>query len=156
MFRQARGGPQCRSMYCTAGGAKVRKVANETPCGGSPGFRHQFERRSLLLRVAHVTPVRRAGFSVRTRHGGHVQHVQHVRPLGRVTASLAALRQLRELTGMTQAEVAARLEATQSHLSQMEAQDDLRLSTLRRYVRAIGGEVHLRAELNGKIFDLVI
>lgn len=68
----------------------------------------------------------------------------------------ATLRQLRELAGMTQAEVAARLEATQSHLSQMEAQDDLRLSTLRRYVKALGGEVHLRAELNGKTFELVI
>ena len=66
------------------------------------------------------------------------------------------LRQLREMAGMTQAEVAAKLEATQSHLSQMEAQDDLRLSTLRRYVKALGGQVHLRAELNGKTFDLVI
>ncbi len=68
----------------------------------------------------------------------------------------ATLRQLRELAGLTQVEVAARLEATQSHLSQMEAQDDLRLSTLRRYVKALGGQVHLRAELNGKTFDLVI
>jgi DNA-binding XRE family transcriptional regulator len=68
----------------------------------------------------------------------------------------ATLRQLREMAGMTQAEVAAKLEATQSHLSQMEAQDDLRLSTLRRYVKALGGQVHLRAELNGRTFDLVI
>jgi DNA-binding XRE family transcriptional regulator len=66
------------------------------------------------------------------------------------------LRELREMTGMTQAELAAKLEATQSHLSQVEAQDDLRLSTLRRYVKALGGEVHLRAELNGRTFDLVI
>lgn len=55
------------------------------------------------------------------------------------------LRELRELAGKTQVEVAELAAMTQSELSRFEKRDDHRLSTLRRYVEALGGEVEVVA-----------
>ena len=49
------------------------------------------------------------------------------------------LRALREAVGLTQEELAKRVEVTQSQLSKLERRDDHRISTLRRYVEALGG-----------------
>jgi len=65
------------------------------------------------------------------------------------TAELAAeelsLRQLRELLGLTQDEMADRLEVGQENISRFERREDVRLSTLRSYVEALGGELHVTA-----------
>jgi hypothetical protein len=55
---------------------------------------------------------------------------------------LAELRQIREIT---QVELAEALSTTQSGVSRMEHQADLHLSTLLRYVRALGGELEITA-----------
>lgn len=60
------------------------------------------------------------------------------------------LRELREAAGKTQAEVADLTGAAQSELSRMERRDDHRLSTLRRYVEALGGELEVVAVLGGQ------
>lgn len=52
--------------------------------------------------------------------------------------SLAALRRR---AGKTQAEVAAALGIRQSDVSKLERRDDVRLSTLRNYLAALGGEL---------------
>jgi DNA-binding XRE family transcriptional regulator len=57
------------------------------------------------------------------------------------------LRVLREGAGLTQAEVAAAAEMDQSEISRIEQRDDLKLSTLRRYARALGAEVEVTAVL---------
>jgi transcriptional regulator with XRE-family HTH domain len=49
------------------------------------------------------------------------------------------LRALREAVGLTQGELAQRVDVTQSQLSKMERREDQRISTLRRYVEALGG-----------------
>lgn len=54
-----------------------------------------------------------------------------------------ALADLRESQGTTQVELAHRLGMNQGNVSRLERRDDLYLSTLRDYVRALGGELEL-------------
>ncbi|HLV22586.1 MAG TPA: helix-turn-helix transcriptional regulator [Polyangiaceae bacterium] len=70
-----------------------------------------------------------------------------------VEMSLAELR--REL-GVTQAEMASAIEITQSQLSKMERRDDHLVSTLRRAVRALGGEIEVTAVVGSKRVKLSV
>lgn len=62
-------------------------------------------------------------------------------------ALLAAMdiAQLRESRGITQEELAARLEIVQSNVSRLERRSDVLVSTLRDVVTALGGELQLIA-----------
>jgi predicted transcriptional regulator len=64
------------------------------------------------------------------------------------------LRALREAVGLTQGELAQRVDVTQSKLSKMERREDHRISTLRRYVEALGGNLEVCAVINGKRIKL--
>lgn len=64
------------------------------------------------------------------------------------------LRTLREAVGLTQGELAQRVEITQSQLSKMERREDHRISTLRRYVEALGGSLEICAVIDGKRIKL--
>ncbi len=57
-----------------------------------------------------------------------------------------ALAELRESVGTTQVELAGRMGVNQGNVSRVERRDDLYLSTLREYVRALGGELKLVVE----------
>jgi transcriptional regulator with XRE-family HTH domain len=58
----------------------------------------------------------------------------------------AMLRELRRKLDLTQAIVADRLDVTQENVSQIErGEADVRLSTLSRYVEALGGRLEVRA-----------
>jgi DNA-binding XRE family transcriptional regulator len=59
------------------------------------------------------------------------------------------LRQLREALRRTQAEVASATGVTQDRISKLENGSDVLVSTLRRHVRALGGELRLVAEFPG-------
>ncbi len=62
------------------------------------------------------------------------------------------LSEIRKLTGLTQQEVARELGITQPGLSQLESQDDMQVSTLRRVIEALGGELEIIVKLpTGKI-----
>jgi DNA-binding XRE family transcriptional regulator len=55
------------------------------------------------------------------------------------------LRQARETAGLTQEEVARRLNTTKSAISRIENHaDDVRLSTLKRYADAVGANLQIR------------
>lgn len=60
------------------------------------------------------------------------------------------LREMRALLGKTQAEVAAALKISQGQVSETERREDHRLSTLRRYVQALGGELEVIANFGDK------
>lgn len=60
----------------------------------------------------------------------------------RVAVTLAELRAEHD---RTQEQVAWELATTQSGVSRIERQDDIRVSTLRKYVEATGGTLHLIA-----------
>ena len=61
-----------------------------------------------------------------------------------------ALRDLRKALGATQVEVARRLKISQVALSDTERRGDVMLSTLRKYVGALGGELELVARFPGR------
>ena len=58
---------------------------------------------------------------------------------------LLTLRELREVSGKTQTEVSKVAEMTQGELSRAERREDHLLSTLRRYIEALGGELEIEA-----------
>lgn len=57
------------------------------------------------------------------------------------------LGQLRKQSGLTQRQLAGALGIRQPTLAQMEKQDDIQVSTLRRLVRALGGQLDLIVRL---------
>lgn len=62
-------------------------------------------------------------------------------------AQYDSLKDLRRAFHKTQAEVARVLKADQSEVSRIERRTDLFVSTLREYVRALGGELEIHAVL---------
>lgn len=60
------------------------------------------------------------------------------------------LRELRETLGKTQVEMAAAVDMSQSELSRSERREDHLLSTLRRYVEALGGELEVVANFGDR------
>lgn len=55
------------------------------------------------------------------------------------------LHELRQAREKTQQEMAAALGTTQANISQLEKRADMYLSTLRRYIEALGGELEITA-----------
>ncbi len=53
------------------------------------------------------------------------------------------LRSVREAIGKTQEEIARAAEMDQGDVSRLEQRDDVKVSTLRRYVRALGAKLEL-------------
>ena len=64
------------------------------------------------------------------------------------------LRAIRELLGKTQVELAEAVEMTQSQVSKLEHRGDHRVSTLRRVVGALGGQLELIATFGNKRLKL--
>lgn len=60
-----------------------------------------------------------------------------------INAREATLRRLREARALTQSTVADLLEMDQSEVSRLERRSDMLLSTLKRFVEASDGELHL-------------
>jgi len=71
------------------------------------------------------------------------------RKVGRELLEMS-LREVRELAGKNQVDVAEALEKAQSEISKIENREDWLLSTLRRYVEALGGELEVVAVLGDK------
>jgi DNA-binding XRE family transcriptional regulator len=63
-----------------------------------------------------------------------------------IIAEEMSLRDLRKARKLTQARVAKALGITQDSVSRLEKRSDLLLSTLRKTVKAMGGEVRIIAE----------
>lgn len=66
-----------------------------------------------------------------------------------------SLQELRAMVGVTQEKLAAELEIAQASLSKIEASEDHKLSTVRRYVEALGGELEVVAVVGNKRLKLV-
>ena len=61
-----------------------------------------------------------------------------------------SLRELRRIAGRTQTEIASETGLTQGAISQLEREQDHKLSTLRRYLAALGAELEVVAVLGDK------
>jgi DNA-binding XRE family transcriptional regulator len=64
------------------------------------------------------------------------------------------LQQLREQRKISQVALATTLGVRQPTVSKIERREDVALSTLRRYVEALGGELHVRAEFSDGIVEI--
>jgi len=58
------------------------------------------------------------------------------------------LRDIRKLAGVTQDELAARLNIGQTALSRLEKRDDIHVSTLKNYIEALGAKLRIDAQFN--------
>lgn len=75
----------------------------------------------------------------------------------RVKETLASmpLAEIRKAVGMTQADLARQLDQRQGSVSKIENAADMYLTTLRKYVEALGGELHLTATFSdGRRFEI--
>jgi predicted transcriptional regulator len=68
--------------------------------------------------------------------------------LGRVVGQ--SLKALRELAGLTQVELARRLEVGQAAISKIENRGDVQISSLKRYVEALGAALRIDAVFNSE------
>src|SRR5216684_807418 len=59
-----------------------------------------------------------------------------------------SLHDLREAQELTQKQLAETLGVNQAHISKLERRTDIYLSTLRRIIQAMGGELEVRARFN--------
>ncbi|KFL28050.1 hypothetical protein JP74_04420 [Devosia sp. 17-2-E-8] len=58
------------------------------------------------------------------------------------------LRDMRKLAGLTQAQVAERLQVVQSAITRLESRKDIRVSTLRDYLAAMGATLRIHAQFD--------
>jgi len=65
--------------------------------------------------------------------------------------TLAVLRRAR---GLTQEQLAKRAKLTQSEISRAELRDNCLVSTLSRYAKALGGELRLFVEIDGRRYPI--
>jgi transcriptional regulator with XRE-family HTH domain len=64
------------------------------------------------------------------------------------------LSEIRNLAGLTQEQLAAELGVKQPSLSQLESQNDMQISTLKRIVEALGGGLEIVVTLPGRRITL--
>lgn len=60
------------------------------------------------------------------------------------------LRQLREVLGVTQDELADKLDMAQANMSRLEHKANIKIQTLNAYVEALGGTLRVMADFPGK------
>ena len=68
----------------------------------------------------------------------------------RLHAEYLTLKELRKAKAVTQEQLARTLGVRQATVAKYERQSDLLLSTLRNYIRALGGDLKLTVEFPGK------
>ncbi len=61
------------------------------------------------------------------------------------------LAELRTASHMTQEALARKLKVSQVAISRLEKRRDLRMSTLHRMIRALGGRLEIRAVMRGRV-----
>lgn len=71
-------------------------------------------------------------------------------------AEAATLEELRVALGISQEELADLLEVQQPAISKLERRNDMRVSTLREVIEALGGELKLVAKFRDRTVDLSI
>ena len=70
--------------------------------------------------------------------------------VAKIIAEQRTLAELRKGGEMTQAKVGLKLKISQDQVSRLEKRTDILLSTLNKYVGAIGGRVRIMVEMPGK------
>jgi len=79
---------------------------------------------------------------------------ERVEAYRRLMDTVVSLYRLREQRGQTQVDVAKALAVTQGNVSRVENASDLYISTLARYVEALGGHLELNAVFPDQVVAL--
>jgi len=82
------------------------------------------------------------------------ERLEQLRQQAHIELLVMDLRELRKLSGKTQREVEEASEIVQSEISKLEHRRDFLLSTLRRYVHALGGELEIVVNFGNKSIRL--
>jgi DNA-binding XRE family transcriptional regulator len=82
---------------------------------------------------------------IRKRRPLHTDARKRVDAIKRAMNLDIALTELRQRRGITQATIAERLETSRPNVSRIEKETDVRLSTLARYIEALGGRLEIHA-----------
>lgn len=93
--------------------------------------------------------------SWRTVRGQRPLNEQRVDAYKRLMDAETRLAELRARRGLSQAAIADALDVSQPNVSRIEQEDDLYLSTLARYVAALGGYLEVRAVFPEETVTLV-
>ena len=91
--------------------------------------------------MTRTTPWAEVSKEVRNRPGAK----ERLEELRAETLAEMTLAQLRDVQGVTQSKLAEVMEATQPAISKIEHNHDLFMSTLQRYVEALGGRLEILA-----------
>ena len=83
------------------------------------------------------------------------QRVRSAKAAARRKMEAMLIGEMRKRRGITQTAAAKAMGVSQSALSQIEAQQDLQLSTLRRLVHALGGELDVIARFQDRSIVLM-
>lgn len=81
---------------------------------------------------------------------------RYERALAEITLHQATLARIRQARALAQATVAELTGMSQSEVSKLERRSDMFLSTLRRFVQATGGELHLVAHYPEGSVELLV
>jgi transcriptional regulator with XRE-family HTH domain len=73
----------------------------------------------------------------------------------RLTEAIVELTKLREARGVTQQQIADAWEVTQANISKVEHTPDIFLSTLGKYVEALGGRLEIQAVFPDQVICLL-
>ena len=71
-----------------------------------------------------------------------------------LTVEYATLEELRVALGLSQEELAQRLEVQQPAVSKLTSRSDMRISTLRDLIEAMGGELQVTAKFPDRLVEL--
>jgi transcriptional regulator with XRE-family HTH domain len=93
--------------------------------------------------------------SWRTVRGQRELNEQRVDAYKRLMDAETRLADLRARRGMSQSAIADALDVSQPNVSRIEREDDLYLSTLARYVVALGGYLEVRAVFDDETVTLL-
>jgi transcriptional regulator with XRE-family HTH domain len=91
--------------------------------------------KSLNEKLAELTPERR--FAIEQRGEELIQEYM-------------TLQELRKALDLTQTDIAEAMDIEQNHVSRLEKRQDMRLSTLKEYVEALGGSLNIIVDIPGK------
>jgi DNA-binding XRE family transcriptional regulator len=92
---------------------------------------------------------------IRNLHHFTPEEEEKIRQGARVILREDALMKLRQHQHVTQRELAAALGVSQVNISRIEHEDDPQLSTMRRFIEALGGELIVQARIGDEVIDLM-
>lgn len=104
---------------------------------------------SRTWRTKVAKPFRRLIKDLPTKRRERIE--AHTQALLQEYELLKALRQERDVS---QAQLAELMGIRQASVSKIENQDDMRLSTLRKYIEALGGELEIRVHFSDRDVNL--